>query len=280
MIRSAGLAIPPPAAPAATPIAAVGPDRPIGYIEASAYPLTSLLFVVPLIIAYEFGTRWYASDPVSHVEQRIVAFNLMQQFFALLGMTGQCLPAATVGLFLTAWHLSRGDAWAARSTVLLGMAVESAMYAIPLVALGFAFQHYLPLGSHMAARWLNWHLAGPPASGSPRALIVLSIGAGVYEELIFRLVFFTVLGFLLMDMCKLSRRVALPVMIVTSAIAFSLYHYRPSGLEDFHWESFAFRTAAGVYFGVIYAYRGFGITAGSHAAYDVCIVLLKAVGPV
>ena len=237
-------------------------DRHIGYFEASAYPLTSLLFVIPLMVAYEVGTRWYASDPVSHLQQRIVAFNLMQQFFALLGATGQYMPAGAVASILVAWHLARGDGWAARPTVLVAMAVESAMYAIPLVALGYVFQHYLPLYT--------------PVAGSPRALLVLSIGAGIYEELVFRLVAFNVLSVVLIDLLRFSRATALPVMVVTSAVAFSLYHYKPSGIEPFQWESFLFRTVAGIYFGLIFTTRGFGLTAGAHAGYDIAIVLLRS----
>jgi hypothetical protein len=72
---------------------------------------------------------------------------------------------------------------------------------------------------------------------------------------------------------------ALPLMIVVSAVAFSLYHYKPSGTEPFQWESFVFRTLAGIYFGVIFAWRGFGLTAGAHAGYDIAIVLLRAFAP-
>jgi len=65
-------------------------------------------------------------------------------------------------------------------------------------------------------------------------------------------------------------------MVLTSAVAFSLYHYKPSGTESFEWESFLFRALAGIYFGLIFASRGFGLTAGAHASYDVAIVLLRA----
>src|SRR4051812_25194550 len=73
-----------------------------GYFEQSALPLASLVFLAPLIVLYELGTRWYASDPVSHVEQRIIAFSLMQQFFSLFGATGKYLPAAAVVAILLA----------------------------------------------------------------------------------------------------------------------------------------------------------------------------------
>ena len=256
-----------------TPVAARPADRFVPYLEASGYPLTGLLFVVPLMVAYELGTQWYASDPVSHVQQRIVAFNLMRNFFEKFHITGMYFPPATVASILFAWHLARADPFAARPGVLVGMAVESAMYAIPLVGLGYAFQHYLPLHLPCASPY-------GAMGGNARALVVLSIGAGVYEELIFRLVAFTVLHAVLVDVCRVPKAIAVPAMVVLAAVAFSLYHYHPSGTEPFQWESFAFRTVAGIYFGLIFATRGFGLTAGAHAGYDVLIVLLKATATV
>ncbi len=254
--------------PAPPPRPAAG--RAVGYFEASSFPLTSLWFVTPLIVAYEVGTRWFASDPVSHVQQRIVAFNLMQQFFAVWGISGQFMPAAAVASILTAWHFARNDPFALRPSVLAGMIAESGMYAVPLVALGYVFQHYLPL----------FPVTVPTSPDSHKALIVLSIGAGIYEELVFRLIAFNVLSFVLVDLMRWPKWAAVPTMVVASAVAFSLYHYKPSGTEPFQWESFVFRALAGVYFGIVFACRGFGLTAGAHAGYDVAIVLLRAVAPV
>jgi membrane protease YdiL (CAAX protease family) len=63
-------------------------------------------------------------------------------------------------------------------------------------------------------------------------------------------------------------------MVGISSILFAAYHYL--GQEAFHWRTFAFRTAAGAYFGAIFVLRGFGVTAGAHAAYDVILVLMRA----
>ena len=72
-------------------------------------------------------------------------------------------------------------------------------------------------------------------------------------------------------------------MVIISAAAFSLYHYQIpllhfspyTGSEPFDWQSFVFRTLAGIYFGLIFLWRGFGLTAGAHASYDITIVLLR-----
>jgi hypothetical protein len=225
---------------------------PGGYLEQTTLPLNCLAFLLPLIVLYEIGTRWYASDPVSHVEQRIIAFSLMQQFFSLFGVTGKYMPAAAVVSILLACHVVRNDAWSAHLGYLVGMFVESVIYAIPLRALALAFAHYLPLY---------------PSTDKPAALLVLSVGAGVYEEMLFRFVTYAAMSFVLIDIMQVKRLPALLLIVLISSVGFAMYHYL--GSEVFEWRSFAFRTVAGIYFGVIFLRRGIGVTAGTHAAYDI-----------
>jgi membrane protease YdiL (CAAX protease family) len=231
---------------------------PRGYLQCSELPLASLLFLLPLIVVYEVGTWRFASDPANQVEQRIIAFTLLRQFFSFFGATALYLPPLAVVGLLLAWHLARRDPWRVEVPHLFGMGVESVILAIPLLAVGFVIARYIPV----------YALAHPT-----RNLIVLSIGAGIYEELIFRLIAFTVLSLLFIDVLGMRRVWAYLLMVVISSLMFSMYHYL--GSEPFQLRSFAFRTGAGLYFGSVFAFRGFGITAGSHAAYDVCVVLLR-----
>jgi hypothetical protein len=92
----------------------------------------------------------------------------------------------------------------------------------------------------------------------------------VYEELLFRLIAFTVMSFVFTDLLEIRKARAALLMVATSAILFSCYHYL--GSEPFRFWTFAFRTLAGVYFGAVFLCRGFGVTAGAHVAYDVCVV--------
>ena len=100
----------------------------------------------------------------------------------------------------------------------------------------------------------------------------MDLGAGVYEEFVFRLVLFTFVSLLFRDLLKLRDRTVYVLMVLMSAILFAAYHYW-SPAEHFSGRIFAFRTLAGIYFGVIFMCRGFGITAFSHCAYDVIITL-------
>lgn len=63
---------------------------------------------------------------------------------------------------------------------------------------------------------------------------------------------------------------------ILTSLLFAAAHYRivwPGG-DDFQWFSFTFRFLAGMYFSVVFIYRGFGIAAGSHAAYDILVRVL------
>jgi membrane protease YdiL (CAAX protease family) len=208
------------------------------------------------------GTQRFAVDPVSHTEQRIIAFTLMRRFFAWFGATGQYLPALAVIGILLSWHIAKRDPWIFRPGVLAGMTLESMLVGVPLLAGAILWAHYLPLAAGTAP--------------DLREMIVLSIGAGVYEELVFRLIIFTVLYVFFADLLRMRKRWAGLLVVVLSSILFSLYHYL--GTEPPTWQSFAFRGLAGVFFAVVFLLRGFGITAGSHVAYDIFVSLLHAAG--
>ncbi|HEY2586925.1 MAG TPA: CPBP family intramembrane glutamic endopeptidase [Tepidisphaeraceae bacterium] len=232
---------------------------PIGrYFHDSELPLTSLIFLLPLIVIYELGTQYFTTAAQHGHEQQIIAFVMMQRFFRLFGVHGQHLPAVAVVTILLCEHAFRNKRWQLNLGTLAGMAIESTLLALPLIAIARELSRYFPLVG---------------SGGTRQDIVIMSLGAGVYEELVFRLILFSILSLALKDAMRLhSFWVHLGVVSI-SALAFSGYHYL-SPLEHFQWRSFIFRTVAGAYFGVLFLLRGFGITAGSHAAYDVLILFL------
>jgi hypothetical protein len=227
-----------------------------GYLAVSARPLTSLVFVLPFILLYEVGTRVLLTNSIGNT-QHIVAFTLLRRFLALFGATGQFLPALAVVSILIAWHLARRDGWSVSLPALLGMAVESIALAFPLIVFALMLARLMPL-------------AAPTGSKLPQ-ILVLSLGAGIYEEAVFRLMLCTGLAIAFKNGLKLSPRTSLLLLVVISATTFSAYHYL--GNEAFHWRIFVFRLSAGAYFAGLFLARGFGITAGVHMAYDVIVAL-------
>jgi len=260
-----------------------------GYFATSQTWWASLVFLLPWVIIYEVGTWYYTFDPATQTEQRIVAFSLFRNALASLGATAYWVaPAAVVSVLLGLSWLhkehsaeNKPDHKADRKSehnaepktnvrrrvtirTLAGMGIESLLWAGPLMLMGLALAR-VPLGNQAGVASVHEHLG---------EAIVLSIGAGIYEELVFRLMAMTALHFFLVDFLLIRSRWVTPVAIVMCALLFSVYHYW--GPEHFTTQTFVFRTLAGIYFGGLLVTRGFGITAGTHALYDVCIVLLRA----
>ena len=127
--------------------------------------------------------------------------------------------------------------------------------------------------------------AGGTVAEKPGVLanIVTGIGAGIYEELIFRLVLICALMIFFQDFLQFEQRFAVILAVLVSAALFSAHHHivflngQFGRTMPFNWTEFTFRTVAGVYFAFLFAIRGFGITAGTHAFYDIIATLINAV---
>ena len=114
------------------------------------------------------------------------------------------------------------------------------------------------------------------------ANIVTGIGAGIYEELVFRLILICALMMVFQDVLRLSRKDSIILSVLISAALFSAHHHivfvngQLGQSSPFNLTEFSFRTIAGIYFAVLFAIRGFGITAGTHAFYDIIATVINA----
>jgi membrane protease YdiL (CAAX protease family) len=102
---------------------------------------------------------------------------------------------------------------------------------------------------------------------------MLSLGAGLYEELFFRVLLVSALA-AGARVVGASGRVAGVLATVVGAVIFSAFHYIGPYGDRFEVQSFAFRAISGVAFSALYLTRGFGITAWTHALYDAFLLLL------
>ena len=123
-----------------------------------------------------------------------------------------------------------------------------------------------------------WPLAATLTQQNRLTRVGLALGAGVYEELLFRVL-------LVGGMCWLGSQ-AFPkhrtaVRVTTAcvgAFVFSLIHYigplgDPVGFNTTFIYSFLFRYIAGLLLNTLYLVRGFGVAAWTHAWYDVMVLL-------
>jgi membrane protease YdiL (CAAX protease family) len=115
-------------------------------------------------------------------------------------------------------------------------------------------------------------IALPAGAGAVAGRIVGYMGAGVYEEILFRLMLLPPVAACAFRLgAKRGLRIALAVVV--TSLVFSAAHYVGPHGEAFDSFGFAFRFLAGTFFAVLFVFRGFGIAAGTHALYDVFVSL-------
>jgi hypothetical protein len=112
------------------------------------------------------------------------------------------------------------------------------------------------------------------AAPNPLAAVVLSFGAGFYEEIAFRVVLFGAGAFLISRIFKGWRAIGLEIgWAVVAAGAFSAVHYLGPLSDSFKLGSFVFRLTCGLVLTVIYRLRGFAAAVWTHAIYDVAVMI-------
>jgi len=233
------------------------------YWQRSQEPLQALVFLLPLILLYEFGVVRFDGT------RDIVARHRLQGFFELLGVGGVHMPALAVVATLLGWHLARRDPWQFKLQRYVFMLFESVVLALPLLMFAQVLFREPMAG---AAQWLAGAVETRPIGFADEVL--LSIGAGIYEELLFRLMAIALLHLVLYDVLALPQAWAGALAVGISSLLFAGYHFL--GANPFDMGKFLFYAAAGVYLATVYLWRGFGIAAGSHAMYDIFIAVITA----
>ena len=100
----------------------------------------------------------------------------------------------------------------------------------------------------------------------------LAIGAGIWEELLFRVGALGLCLSLLTKIIKYSGIFSAFIAILFAAVLFSLFHYIGPFGDIFTYKSFYIRTWAGIFLGFLYLFRGLGITVYTHIFYDMAII--------
>ena len=249
-------------APGAGPTGALVP----AYFENTLRPLQSAFFLLPLILIYEAGLVRYGTAAVDRTARDIYARRLLYDVFEWFGISGYYLPGLVVMVVLVSIHLVRRDSWCFKPRHYMYMGVESIALSLPL----FVFSLVLFRGGRVAS-------AADSHAILWQGQLVFSIGAGIYEELLFRLIGLAVLHGLFADVFGLASWASTLLSIALSAMAFALYHFDFTEQNPFIWGLFLFYALAGIYFAGIYLARGFGVAAASHAMYDVLVMLFQLV---
>jgi len=237
-------------------------------------PLPCLAFVAPILLAYEFGVLWLGGPSAETLRAGADAW--MRNGLARLGLTDHWFLPLCIVVALLGWQAVNPRDWKFNPSSLLGMAVESVVLAIALVGLsklvdlGFVYLEQSSVPGTMSPALA----VDSTNSKSAMAPLIGFLGAGIYEEALFRLalipIFFGVLRLL-----QTPNVLATSLAVTASALLFSVAHHAGSPGEAFTWFAFIFRWLAGVYFAWVFVARGFGVAVGTHTAYDILVGWLE-----
>ncbi len=243
-------------------------------------PFCNLVFLLPLLLAYELGVLAIGGTDSDAFRNGADAW--MRQFLLRMGIDLLwLLPTSLVGALLL-WQWVSRQPWRMSWDTLGGMIAESLLFAFALILLG--------QGVDSCFRQTPTNLLAIEGPGWFNSILIRSVtflGAGIYEEFLFRLCLIPI-TYAAFRALLVPHRWSVGATIVLTSVVFSLAHYLGTPDQGYSlsmladavikvqstrtlWFSFVFRTLAGMFFAALFFLRGFGITVGAHAAYDVIV---------
>lgn len=224
-------------------------------------PWSDLALTLPIFVAYHLGVAILPMRNAADIVTRELVLLADSNLLAYGGLT------LAIGLVFVGVLYAMGKKHELEPMRFAWVAAEGLVYAIAMrVVAGFVVGK-LPLAD----------AAADPGELGAFAGLVMSLGAGFYEEIAFRVLLFG-LG------AKVLRLFAEPISdewarlmtfgwALVCALAFSGWHYIGAFGDSFELKSFAFRWVCGLVFTVIYVFRGFAPAVWTHVIYDVWVLV-------
>ena len=218
----------------------------------------SFLFTIPLFIIYEIGIIFLSKDDIIVV--RNGADFLMRAILESFGIFGLYGLGAIflIGFIVTyVFFLGDKDSSDIKTEYLFIMVFESVVWAILLYILLSKFMVLLmiPIGKVVLQQ------------------VILAVGAGIYEEFLFRVLLISGLSSIIVFVFLWEERGANIAALIIAAAIFSGFHFMGEYGDYFTMELFLLRFFAGIILGILYYARGFGITAYAHSIYDLIVLI-------
>jgi hypothetical protein len=225
---------------------------------AASGPLTDLALTLPIFLAYHLGVVFLpVRNAADVVTSELIALS-DNNMLAYGGLT-VALGAVFVGVLLV---LGRGHAlkWERFAFI----ALEGVLYAVAMrFAAAYVVGRMFLAGGHSMDPWTG---------------LVMSLGAGFYEEIAFRVILFGLGAKLVLLLLPLllpfKQKLVTLIWAVVAAVIFSGWHYVGPFGDPFEPKSFVFRAVCGLVFTVIYHFRGFAPAVWTHALYDIWVLVL------
>lgn len=254
------------------------------YLRETSQPVYSMLLLIPLLVAYELIAVVVNFDRTLQIRNAadIMIKNVLLQL-GIRSMLGFMLAVVAIAVVcaLVALRDSEGTV---KPRYFLGMLGESGLYALLLGTLSSRFTDII-LGARSVIATPAIEASGV-FSQEGLSQWMIALGAGVYEEIVFRVLLISMLLAAFDLLAYLAQRIptlrplkalegnAAPLLAAfLAALLFSLFHYVGSHADVFLWKTFVYRFFAGLILAAIYVFRGLGIAAWTHALYDVLVLM-------
>jgi hypothetical protein len=227
--------------------------------------LTSLVLVLPLLLVYHVGVLLTLRTSGMLNGADFLTVLLLRGLG--LGEVGYLAFFGGVLLVFVGTLIALRKRQPFTPRILLPVLLESTIYALTMGSLILlVMTKVLGISPQLAA---GLHGQGMGTR------FVMSLGAGVYEEVVFRLGLLGGLAALGEKVLGWRRGVALLIAFAISSFAFSAVHHIPPYGDPFSISLFTFRALAGICFGLLYRFRGLAVAVYTHALYDVYVLLFR-----
>jgi hypothetical protein len=236
------------------------------YVRLTLRPLNSLALIIVPLLVYHFCSARYGTS--------LLAPRHLGMVLGYFGASAAFLPPLLVAAVLLGQQAFSRFPWRIQLVALGGMVLESFAWTLPLMGL-FYITSRLKLAAEGAA-------SVEEATTLPSAFAqscLQALGAGIYEEFMFRLVLVGLMIAALVHVLQMRRELADVLAILAGAVLFSLYHFSTEQFaqgDGFPWGQFVFRALAGGYLGGLYVGRGFGIVVGTHTVWNIWVAYLRS----
>ena len=237
-------------------------------VDSNRNLLSNLILIFPLLVVYQLGVlvTYPLLNGVDFVSALLFGtFGLSRSEYLLF--VGTVFAGFGIAILLLKKHQRF------HPRVVLPILLESTIYALSMGSLIFlvmtkvlGISPELAMGREMAA--------GIEGQGIV-SRFVMSLGAGVYEEIVFRLGLLGGLTALFERVFTWRRLVAVVAAFAISSFAFSAVHHIPPLGDPLSLDVFTFRALAGVFFGLLFWFRGLAVAVYTHAFYDIYVLLLR-----
>lgn len=239
------------------------------YFSSTKHPMYAVLSVFPILLFYELialSLNQNQEVGIRNAADVIVKNIIINELLRFTNVHGLFIYGfvALLLLALIFWQGNFRKNPDFRPRYFSYMFVESLLYA---VAIGPFIGLMTQLVQH------NILLTQAIYSFSLAHKIMLSLGAGFYEELFFRLILLAGTGMFLYKFLRFKKFTAYLIAAIFSSLLFSAFHYVGPFGEPFEIYSFMFRGFAGLLFSALFYFRGFGIAVYTHTLYDLLIIL-------